>query len=266
MKTGEGKTLTATMPVYLNALSGKGVHVITVNEYLSERDAEEMGQLYRWLGCSVGVNRAQKSPDEKRAAYACDIMYSTNSEIGFDYLRDNMAVYKEDQVQRGLNFAIVDEVDSILIDEARTPLIISGPGTGTSKLYQQADRFVKTLKNEDDYKIDLESKTVSLTDEGIKKAEKYFNLKNLYDPENTALTHHLDQSLRANYIMLLDKDYVVNDGEVLIVDSFTGRVMEGRRFSDGLHQAIEAKEGVEIQEEKQDDGQHHLPEPLPDVL
>ncbi len=249
MKTGEGKTLTATMPVYLNALSGKGVHVITVNEYLSERDAKEMGQLYRWLGCSVGVNGAQKSPDEKRAAYACDIMYSTNSEIGFDYLRDNMAVYKEDQVQRGLNFAIVDEVDSILIDEARTPLIISGPGTGTSKLYQQADRFVKTLKNEDDYKIDLESKTVSLTDEGIKKAEKYFNLKNLYDPENTALTHHLDQSLRANYIMLLDKDYVVNDGEVLIVDSFTGRVMEGRRFSDGLHQAIEAKEGVEIQEE-----------------
>lgn len=249
MKTGEGKTLTATMPVYLNALSGKGVHVITVNEYLSERDAEEMGQLYRWLGCSVGVNGAQKSPDEKRAAYACDIMYSTNSEIGFDYLRDNMAVYKEDQVQRGLNFAIVDEVDSILIDEARTPLIISGPGTGTSKLYQQADRFVKTLKNEDDYKVDLESKTVSLTDEGIKKAEKYFNLKNLYDPENTALTHHLDQSLRANYIMLLDKDYVVNDGEVLIVDSFTGRVMEGRRFSDGLHQAIEAKEGVEIQEE-----------------
>ena len=237
------------MPVYLNALSGKGVHVITVNEYLSERDAKEMGQLYRWLGCSVGVNGAKKSPDEKRAAYACDIMYSTNSEIGFDYLRDNMAVYKEDQVQRGLNFAIVDEVDSILIDEARTPLIISGPGTGTSKLYQQADRFVKTLKNEDDYKIDLESKTVSLTDEGIKKAEKYFNLKNLYDPENTALTHHLDQSLRANYIMLLDKDYVVNDGEVLIVDSFTGRVMEGRRFSDGLHQAIEAKEGVEIQEE-----------------
>lgn len=249
MKTGEGKTLTATMPVYLNALSGKGVHVITVNEYLSERDAEEMGQLYHWLGCTVGVNGSQKSPDEKRAAYACDIMYSTNSEIGFDYLRDNMAVYQDDQVQRGLNYAIVDEVDSILIDEARTPLIISGPGTGTSKLYQQTDRFVKTLKKEQDYKVDLESKTVSLTDEGIKKAEKYFNLKNLYDPENTALTHHLDQALRANYIMLLDKDYVVSDGEVLIVDSFTGRVMEGRRFSDGLHQAIEAKEGVEIQEE-----------------
>ena len=249
MKTGEGKTLTATMPVYLNALSGKGVHVITVNEYLSERDAEEMGQLYNWLGCSVGVNGTEKTPDEKRAAYQADIMYSTNSEIGFDYLRDNMAVYQEDQVQRGLNFALVDEVDSILIDEARTPLIISGPGTGTSKLYQQTDRFVKELQEEQDYKIDLESKTVALTDEGIQKAEKYFNLKNLYDPDNTALTHHLDQALRANYIMLKDKDYVVSNGEVLIVDSFTGRVMEGRRFSDGLHQAIEAKEHVEIQEE-----------------
>ena len=189
-------------------------------------------------------------PDEKRKAYQCDIMYSTNSEIGFDYLRDNMAVYKEDQVQRGLNFAIVDEVDSILIDEARTPLIISGPGTGTSKLYQQTDRFVKKLKKDVDYKIDLESKTVSLTDEGIKKADKYFNLDNLYTPENTALTHHLDQALRANYIMLRDKDYVVSkDKEVLIVDSFTGRIMQGRRFSDGLHQAIEAKEHVPIQEE-----------------
>ena len=249
MKTGEGKTLTATMPVYLNAISGKGVHVITVNEYLSKRDATEMGQLYNWLGCSVGINNSEMSPDEKRKAYQADIMYSTNSEIGFDYLRDNMAVYKEDQVQRGLNYAIVDEVDSILIDEARTPLIISGPGTGTSKLYKQTDRFVKQLKNEVDYKVDLESKTVSLTDEGIKKAEKYFNLKNLYDPENTALTHHLDQALRANYIMHLDKDYVISDGEVLIVDSFTGRVMQGRRFSDGLHQAIEAKEGVKIQEE-----------------
>ena len=249
MRTGEGKTLTATMPVYLNAISGKGVHVITVNEYLSKRDATEMGQLYNWLGCSVGINNSEMSPDQKREAYKADIMYSTNSEIGFDYLRDKMAVYKEDQVQRGLNYALVDEVDSILIDEARTPLIISGPGTGTSKLYKQTDRFVKQLKKDVDYKIDLESKTVSLTDEGIKKAEKYFNLKNLYDPENTALTHHLDQALRANYIMLLDKDYVVQDGEVLIVDSFTGRVMEGRRFSDGLHQAIEAKEGVEIQEE-----------------
>ena len=249
MKTGEGKTLTATMPVYLNAISGKGVHVITVNEYLSKRDATEMGQLYNWLGCSVGVNNSEMSPDQKREAYKADIMYSTNSEIGFDYLRDNMAVYKEDQVQRGLNYALVDEVDSILIDEARTPLIISGPGTGTSKLYKQTDRFVKQLKNEVDYKVDLESKTVALTDAGIQKAEKYFNLKNLYDPENTPLTHHLDQALRANYIMHRDKDYVVSDGEVLIVDSFTGRVMQGRRFSDGLHQAIEAKEGVEIQEE-----------------
>ncbi len=249
MKTGEGKTLTATMPVYLNALTGKGVHVITVNEYLSHRDAEEMGKLYKWLGCTVGVNSSEASPEEKRAAYQCDIMYSTNSEIGFDYLRDNMAVYKEDQVQRGLNYCIVDEVDSILIDEARTPLIISGPGTGTSKLYRQTDRFVKQLVKDEDYKIDLESKTVSLTNQGIEKAEKYFNLRNLYDPDNTALTHHLDQALRANYIMIRDKDYVVSDGEVLIVDSFTGRVMKGRRFSDGLHQAIEAKEGVEIQEE-----------------
>lgn len=249
MKTGEGKTLTATMPIYLNAISGKGAHVITVNEYLSQRDATEMGELYNWLGCSVGVNLAESTPDEKRVAYACDITYSTNSEIGFDYLRDNMAVYEEDQVQRDLNFAIIDEVDSILIDEARTPLIISGPGTGTSQLYQRTDRFVKTLKEEDDYKIDWESKTVSLTDKGIEKGEKYFNLQNLYDTDNTALTHHLDQALRANYIMLADKDYVVSNGEVLIVDSFTGRIMEGRRFSDGLHQAIEAKEHVEIQEE-----------------
>lgn len=249
MKTGEGKTLTATMPVYLNAISGKGVHVITVNEYLSERDATEMGELYNWLGCSVGINGTEKSPDEKRAAYAADITYSTNAEIGFDYLRDNMAVYKDDQVQRELNYAIVDEVDSILIDEARTPLIISGPGSGTSKLYQRTDRFVKTLTEEDDYTLDLESKTVALTDQGIEKAEKYFNLNNLYDTENTALTHHLDQALRANYIMLNDRDYVVSDGEVLIVDSFTGRTMPGRRFSDGLHQAIEAKEHVEIQEE-----------------
>ncbi len=249
MKTGEGKTLTATMPVYLNSLSGKGVHVITVNEYLSKRDATEMGQLYNWLGCSVGINNSEMSPDQKREAYKADIMYSTNSEIGFDYLRDNMAVYKEDQVQRGLNYAIVDEVDSILIDEARTPLIISGPGTGTSKLYKQTDRFVKQLKDKVDYKVDLESKTVALTDAGIQKAEKYFNLQNLYDPQNTPLTHHLDQALRANYIMHRDKDYVVSDGEVLIVDSFTGRVMQGRRFSDGLHQAIEAKEGVKIQEE-----------------
>ncbi|WP_105957065.1 preprotein translocase subunit SecA [Apilactobacillus quenuiae] len=249
MKTGEGKTLTATMPVYLNALAGKGVHVITVNEYLSKRDAEQMGELYNWLGLTVGVNLTEMSAEEKREAYNDDITYSTNSEIGFDYLRDNMVVYKEDMVQRPLNFAIVDEVDSILIDEARTPLIISGQAKGSQELYIQADRFAKTLKNKDDFKIDLESKTVALKDQGIEKAEKYFNLKNLYDTDNTALTHHLDEALRANYIMLKDKDYVVSNGEVLIVDSFTGRIMEGRRFSDGLHQAIEAKEGVDIQEE-----------------
>ncbi|MDT6980087.1 preprotein translocase subunit SecA [Levilactobacillus zymae] len=249
MKTGEGKTLTATMPVYLNAIAGKGVHVVTVNEYLSARDATEMGELYNWMGLTVGLNSAEKSPDEKREAYNADITYSTNGEIGFDYLRDNMVVYKEDMVQRPLNFAIVDEVDSILIDEARTPLIISGQSEGTSQLYKRVDRFAKTLHEKEDFKIDLESKTVSLTDTGIEKAEKYFNLKNLYDTDNTALTHHMDQALRANFIMLRDKDYVVQDGEVLIVDSFTGRVMEGRRYSDGLHQAIEAKEGVEIQEE-----------------
>ncbi|MCT2883264.1 preprotein translocase subunit SecA [Lentilactobacillus buchneri] len=249
MKTGEGKTLTATMPVYLNALAGEGVHVVTVNEYLSQRDATEMGELYNWLGLTVGVNTTEKDADEKREAYAADITYSTNGEIGFDYLRDNMVAYKEQMVQRPLNFAIVDEVDSILIDEARTPLIISGQSSGTSDLYQRTDRFAKTLHEGDDFKLDLETKTVSLTDQGIEKAEKYFNLKNLYDTDNTALTHHLDQALRANFIMLRDKDYVVQDDEVKIVDSFTGRIMEGRRFSDGLHQALEAKEGVTINEE-----------------
>ena len=249
MRTGEGKTLTATMPVYLNAIAGKGVHVITVNEYLSERDGEEMGELYNWLGLSVGINGADKTPEEKRKAYECDITYSTNSEIGFDYLRDNMVVYKEQQVQRGLNFAIIDEVDSILIDESRTPLIISGGSAGNTNLYRRADRFVKTLSEKKDYKVDLETKTVALTDEGNRKAEKYFKLNNLYDTDNTALTHHIDQALRANYIMSNNKDYVVKDGEVMIVDSFTGRIMDGRRFSDGLHQALEAKENVEIQEE-----------------
>lgn len=249
MKTGEGKTLTATMPVYLNALTGDGVHVITVNEYLSARDATEMGELYNWLGLSVGINGAEKSAEEKRAAYDADITYSTNGEIGFDYLRDNMVVYKEDQVQRGLAFAIIDEVDSILIDESRTPLIISGGATSNSNLYERADRFAKTLREKSDFKVDLESKTVSLTDEGNRKAEEYFGLENLYDTENTALTHHLDQALRANYIMFNNKDYVVQDGEVQIVDSFTGRIMEGRRFSDGLHQALEAKEHVEVQDE-----------------
>lgn len=249
MKTGEGKTLTATMPVYLNALTGKGVHVVTVNEYLSTRDATEMGELYNWLGLSVGLNLNSKNSDEKREAYNCDITYSTNSELGFDYLRDNMVVYKEQMVQRPLNFAIVDEVDSILIDEARTPLIISGGAEKTTGLYIRADRFVKTLKAETDYKIDWPTKTISLTESGIRKAEENFGLDNLYDTENTALTHHIDQALRANYIMLKDIDYMVSDGEVLIVDQFTGRAMEGRRYSDGLHQAIEAKEGVQIQDE-----------------
>ncbi|MBF7114991.1 preprotein translocase subunit SecA [Pediococcus pentosaceus] len=247
MKTGEGKTLTATLPVYLNALGGKGVHVVTVNEYLAERDSSEMGELYKWLGLTVGVNSSEMTPDQKREAYNCDITYSTNSEIGFDYLRDNMVVYKEDMVQRPLNFALIDEVDSILIDEARTPLIISGQTEPTVTLYERADRYVKTLAD-GDYTIDWESKSISLTENGIRRAENFFKTDNLYDVENSALNHHIDQALRANYIMTKDKDYVVSDGEVLIVDSFTGRVMEGRRFSDGLHQAIEAKEHVEIQD------------------
>ena len=250
MRTGEGKTLTATMPVYLNALSGKGVHVVTVNEYLTERDATEMGELYSWLGLSVGINLAAKSPAEKKEAYLCDITYSTNSEIGFDYLRDNMVVRAENMVQRPLNYALVDEVDSILIDEARTPLIVSGQtASDTSQLYHMADAYVKSL-TEDDYIIDVPSKTIGLSDSGIDKAESYFNLENLYDIENVALTHFIDNALRANYIMILDIDYVVSeDQEILIVDQFTGRTMEGRRYSDGLHQAIEAKEGVPVQEE-----------------
>ena len=250
MRTGEGKTLTATMPVYLNALSGKGVHVVTVNEYLTERDATEMGELYSWLGLSVGINLAAKSPAEKKEAYLCDITYSTNSEIGFDYLRDNIVVRAENMVQRPLNYALVDEVDSILIDEARTPLIVSGQtASDTSQLYHMADAYVKTL-TEDDYIIDVPSKTIGLSDSGIDKAESYFNLENLYDIENVALTHFIDNALRANYIMILDIDYVVSeDQEILIVDQFTGRTMEGRRYSDGLHQAIEAKEGVPVQEE-----------------
>ncbi len=250
MRTGEGKTLTATMPVYLNALSGKGVHVVTVNEYLTTRDATEMGELYSWLGLSVGINLAAKSPLEKREAYNCDITYSTNSEIGFDYLRDNMVVRAEDMVQRPLNYALIDEVDSILIDEARTPLIVSGPqGSETNQLYFLADNLVKSLDKED-YIIDVPSKTIGLSDTGIDKAEKFFKLNNLYDIENVAITHFLDNALRANYIMTYDVDYLVNeDQEVMIIDPFTGRTMEGRRYSDGLHQAIEAKEGVPVQNE-----------------
>lgn len=249
MRTGEGKTLTATMPVYLNALSGEGVHVVTVNEYLATRDSQEMGELYNFLGMTVGLNINSKTPEEKRAAYACDITYSTNNELGFDYLRDNMVVYRNQMVQRPLNYAVVDEVDSILIDEARTPLIISGQAEKSTALYTRADNFVKRLKEEEDYKIDIQSKTIGLTEAGIEKAEENFGLKNLYDIENTALTHHLDNALRANYIMIRDFDYVVQEGKVLIVDQFTGRIMDGRRYSDGLHQAIEAKEGVEIEDE-----------------
>ncbi|MBA5812608.1 preprotein translocase subunit SecA [Leuconostoc lactis] len=250
MRTGEGKTLTATMAVYLNALSGRGVHVVTVNDYLSARDAEQMGQLYNWLGLTVGVNVGDAPADEKRAAYNADITYSTNFNIGFDYLRDNMVHRADERVmQRGLNFALIDEADSILIDTARTPLIISGPGSGVSQLYARADRFVKTLVRDEDYKIDEEAKTTMMTNEGIHKAEVFFNLDNLYAAGDTALTHHIDQALRANFNYINDKDYVVQDGEVKLIDQSTGRISEGTRLSDGLHQAIEAKEGVEIQEE-----------------
>ncbi|QVK11851.1 preprotein translocase subunit SecA [Weissella ceti] len=250
MRTGEGKTLTATMAVYLNALTGEGVHVVTVNEYLSRRDGEEMGELYKWLGLTVGINSADMTAMEKREAYAADITYATNSEIGFDYLRDNMVTRKEDRVQRALNFALVDETDSILIDEARTPLIISGaPAQVNMQLYIRADRFVKTLVEGTDYTVDHETKSVLLTEEGIKRAEEYFTLENIYDADNTALTHHIDQALRANYTMANNKDYVVREGEVVLVDAFSGRIQEGRRFSDGLHQALEAKEKVDIQED-----------------
>lgn len=249
MKTGEGKTLTATMPVYLNALSGKGVHVVTVNEYLASRDATEMGQLYEFLGLTVGLNTNGLTKEEKQAAYACDITYSTNNELGFDYLRDNMVLYKEQKVQRPLNYAIIDEVDSILIDEARTPLIISGSAQKSTALYIQANAFVRTLKVEADYTYDEKTKGVQLTEEGISKAEKAFGIENLFDIRHVALNHHIGQALKAHASMHLDVDYVVQDGEIVIVDQFTGRLMKGRRYSDGLHQAIEAKEGLEIQNE-----------------
>lgn len=249
MKTGEGKTLTSTMPAYLNALTGEGVHIITVNEYLAERDAEWMGNIYRFLGLTVGVNNRELSPSEKQEAYNSDILYSTNNEIGFDYLRDNMVVRKEDRVQRELNFVIIDEVDSVLIDEARTPLIISGGYLSSANLYKQADRFVKTLKENNGYILDEKIKSVSLDDTGVSAAEKSFGLKNLFDLNNTTIVHYINQALRANYTMKLDFDYVVQDGKVIIVDQFTGRLMHGRNYSDGLHQAIEAKENVEIGEE-----------------
>ncbi len=250
MKTGEGKTLTTILPAYLNALSGKGVHVVTVNEYLSARNAEWMGPIYDFLGISVGVNLRELTPEEKQKVYNCDITYSTNNEIGFDYLRDNMVQRKEDRTQRGLNYVIIDEVDSILIDEARTPLIISGGKMNSANLYVEADSAVKKLEKETDYIVDEKTKTVMLTEEGSKKIEKYFKLSNLYDADNTALVHHVNQALKANYGMKIDVDYVVDEeGSVIIVDQFTGRLMHGRQFSEGLHQAIEAKEGVKINEE-----------------
>ncbi|MGE6204075.1 preprotein translocase subunit SecA [Guptibacillus hwajinpoensis] len=249
MKTGEGKTLSATMPVYLNALTGKGVHVITVNEYLAKRDAEEMGELYHYLGLTVGLNISGLSKEEKAEAYAADITYGTNNEFGFDYLRDNMVLYKEEMVQRPLHYAIIDEVDSVLIDEARTPLIISGSAEKSTTLYIQANQFVRTLKEEDDYNVDIKTKNVQLTEDGITKAEKFFAIENLYDYKHVQLNHHINQAMKANFIMQLDMDYVVQDEEVVIVDSFTGRLMAGRRYSDGLHQAIEAKEGLVIQRE-----------------
>ena len=249
LKTGEGKTLTTTLPAYLNALEGKGVHVITVNEYLTERNAEWMGGIYSFLGLTVGVNKHDLSPKEKKAAFDCDITYTTNNEIGFDYLRDNMVVKAENRVCRGLNYAIIDEVDSILIDEARTPLIISGGSMQSANLYIQADNFVKHLKENDGYVYDEKTKSVILDEKGVSEAEKDFNISNLYDIQNTNLVHYINQALKANYSMKKDIDYVVADGKVVIVDQFTGRLMQGRTYSDGLHQAIEAKEGVAIQQE-----------------
>ena len=267
MKTGEGKTLVATLPVYLNALTGKGVHVITVNDYLAKRDSEWMGKVYKFLGLTVGLAISGMEPDEKRRAYACDVTYGTNNEFGFDYLRDNMVIYKNQAVQRDLNFAIVDEIDSILIDEARTPLIISGRANTSSDLYKKANDFVRRLnakviveediKDEEqaednenyDYIVDLKAKSASLTAKGIKKAEEFFRITNFNDLDNSEIVHHVNQALRAHGVMKRDIDYMVKDGEVLIVDEFTGRIMYGRRYNNGLHQAIEAKEGVKIADE-----------------
>ena len=268
MKTGEGKTLVATLPAYLNALTGEGVHIVTVNDYLAKRDSEWMGKLYNFLGLSVGLVIHEKENAQRKEAYNADITYGTNNEMGFDYLRDNMVIYKEQKVQRGHAFAIVDEVDSILIDEARTPLIISGMGDKSTDLYVQADRFAKTLKfkkvvetdskveveeehefDDYDYIVDEKAHTAILTPQGVEKAEKYFNLENLTDPDNMTISHHINQAIKAIGVMKRDKDYVVKDGEVIIVDEFTGRMMFGRRYSDGLHQAIEAKEGVTVENE-----------------
>ena len=269
MKTGEGKTLVATLPSYLNALTGNGVHVVTVNDYLAKRDAEWMGQVHRFLGLSVGVILNSMNNLERHMNYDCDITYGTNNEFGFDYLRDNMVVRKEHMVQRGLNFALIDEVDSVLIDEARTPLIISGSGAKSTQLYHVADQFVKMLKKgrivneeealnpilkediveEGDFVVDEKMKTVTLTQQGVERAEKFFKIQNLTDPENMEILHHINNALKANYQMAIDKDYVVKDDEVMIVDEFTGRIMPGRRYSDGLHQAIEAKENVKVNKE-----------------
>ena len=261
MKTGEGKTLVATMPAYLNALTGRGVHIVTVNDYLAKRDSDWMGKVYRWMGLTCGTILHEMNNDQRRAAYACDITYGTNNELGFDYLRDNMAIYKRDMVQRGHVFAIVDEVDSILIDEARTPLIISGQGDKSTDLYKQADDFVRTLSSlkvvevdakesqddiEADYIIDEKGKTATITPRGVTKAEKYFHVDNLTDPENTTLMHHINQAIKAHGCMKRDVDYVVRDGQIIIVDEFTGRLMFGRRYNEGLHQAIEAKEKVTV--------------------
>ncbi|MGO0915054.1 preprotein translocase subunit SecA, partial [Clostridioides difficile] len=248
MKTGEGKTLVATAPVYLNALTGKGVHVVTVNDYLAKRDRDQMAKIYEFLGMSVGVIIHGQNPKVRKEQYDCDITYGTNNEYGFDYLKDNMVIHKEQRVQRGLNYAIVDEVDSILIDEARTPLIISGPGDKSTHLYSDANTFVLTLKP-DDYELEEKDKAVSLTASGIQKAEVYFNVDNITDISHTELYHHINQALRAHVIMKKDVDYVAKDGEIVIVDEFTGRLMFGRRYSEGLHQAIEAKEGLKIQRE-----------------
>ena len=264
MKTGEGKTLVATLPAYLNALSGKGVHIVTVNDYLAKRDSDEMGRVYGFLGLTTGLIVHGQDNNEKRKAYAADITYCTNNELGFDYLRDNMVVYKERMVQRGHNFAIIDEVDSILIDEARTPLIISGHGSKSTDLYQMADRLVRTMSRhvikevdskqdldvyEEDFIVDEKARTAVLTAHGIAKAEKFFNLENLSDPENTSIYHHVNTAIKAHGVMKNEVDYIVKDGGVIIVDSFTGRLMPGRRYNDGLHQAIEAKEGVDVQRE-----------------
>ena len=251
MATGEGKTLVATLPAYLNAITGKGVHIVTVNEYLAKRDAQWMGKVYKFLGLTVGVSLNGQKDEEKKKAYLADITYTTNNELGFDYLRDNMARTRNERVQRGLNFAIVDEVDSILIDEARTPLIISGRGGKSTDGYAVAQKFAKTLKKDEDVEIDIKTKQINLTESGITKAERFYNVDNLSDINNLEINHYINNALRANFIMHIDENYIVKDGEVIIVDEFTGRLSPGRRFSSGLHQAIEAKEGVDIKDENQ---------------